>query len=196
MPPYIKREAQEKDKKNYQTVFARKQGAVAAPTAGLHFTEELLVKLEEKDAEMVYLTLHIGLGTFRPIKTDDFREHKLEVEFFEISPETAGKINLAKKQKRRVIACGTTSVRSLETACQNSPNNLMQPQKGWTNKFIYPPYEFKIVDALITNFHLPKSSLLLLVSAFAGRELILKAYKEAIEKKYRFYSYGDAMLIL
>jgi S-adenosylmethionine:tRNA ribosyltransferase-isomerase len=193
LPPYIKREAKEEDKKSYQTVFAQKEGAVAAPTAGLHFTKELLKKIKNKGAEIVYLTLHIGLGTFRPIKVDDFKEHKLEEEFFEISPETAERINRAKMEKRRVIACGTTSVRSLETA---SENNFMQAQTGWTNKFIYPPYEFKIVEALITNFHLPKSSLLLLVSAFAGKDLILKAYQEAIEREYRFYSYGDAMLIL
>jgi S-adenosylmethionine:tRNA ribosyltransferase-isomerase len=196
LPPYIKRESKEEDKRNYQTVFAQKEGAVAAPTAGLHFTKELLERIKNKSAEIVYLTLHVGLGTFRPIKVDDFKEHKVEEEFFEISPETAKRINQAKKEKRRVIACGTTSVRSLETASENSKNDFVQPQKGWTNQFIYPPYEFKIVDGLITNFHLPQSSLLLLVSAFAGRELILKAYQEAVARRYRFYSYGDAMLIL
>ena len=191
LPPYIKQPSQ-LSYKNYQTIFAKKAGSVAAPTASLHFTEELILKIKEKGVEMLYLTLHIGLGTFLSLKTETIKNHKLHPEFFEINEETAKKINEAKRNKKRVIAVGTTVVRALEYC---SHNNLVAPRKGMTELFIYPGYKFQIVDALITNFHLPKSSLLMLVCAFASKDLIFKAYREAIEKKYRFFSFGDAMFI-
>ncbi len=190
LPPYIEREDEEKDKNYYQTVFAKKEGAVASPTAGLHFTTELLEKLEKKGIKKAFCTLHVGLGTFRPIQVEDITQHKMHEEFYQIPEETLDLIKETKEKGKRVIAVGTTVVRTLETYARTKKT------EGFSNLFIYPPYEFKIVDALITNFHLPKSTLLLLVSAFAGKDFIFKAYKEAINNRYRFFSYGDAMLIL
>ena len=190
LPPYIEREDEEKDKDYYQTVFAKKEGAVASPTAGLHFTKELLEKLEKKGVKKAFCTLHVGLGTFRPIQTEDVTKHKMHEEFYQIPDETLKLIEETKQKGKRVVAVGTTVVRTLETYAQTGK------KEGFSDIFIYPPYEFKVVDALITNFHLPKSTLILLVSAFADREFILRAYKIAVEKKYRFFSYGDAMLIL
>jgi len=192
LPPYIKREADLKDRDRYQTVYARERGAVAAPTAGLHFTPELLEKIKEKGIEVIPITLHIGWGTFRPIRASNFEEHKMEEEYFEISEESFEKISSVKKNGGKVFAVGTSAVRALETVFENNNGS----HKGWTRKFIYPPYDFRIVDGMITNFHLPKSTLFLLVSAFAGKEVIFTAYLEAIKERYRFYSYGDAMLIL
>ncbi|HOK17416.1 MAG TPA: tRNA preQ1(34) S-adenosylmethionine ribosyltransferase-isomerase QueA [Candidatus Paceibacterota bacterium] len=191
LPPYIKQPTK-LSYKNYQAIFAKKYGSVAAPTASFHFTKQLISKIKEKGVEMVYLTLHIGLGTFLPLKTESIQNHKLHPEFFEINEKTAQKINEAKRNKKRVIAVGTTVTRSLEHCAYN---RLVVPQKGITELFIYPGYKFQIVDALITNFHLPKSTLLMLVCAFASKDLIFKAYQEAIEKKYRFFSFGDAMFI-
>ncbi|HIE59687.1 MAG TPA: tRNA preQ1(34) S-adenosylmethionine ribosyltransferase-isomerase QueA [Persephonella sp.] len=190
LPPYIEREDEEKDKNYYQTVFAKKEGAVASPTAGLHFTEELLKKLEKKGVNKAFCTLHVGLGTFRPIQTEDITKHKMHEEFYQIPDETLKLIEETKQKGKKVVAVGTTVVRTLETYAQTGK------KEGFSDIFIYPPYEFKMVDALITNFHLPKSTLILLVSAFANRDFILKAYKIAVEKQYRFFSYGDAMLIL
>jgi S-adenosylmethionine:tRNA ribosyltransferase-isomerase len=197
LPPYIRRPVEHFDEQRYQTVYARLPGAIAAPTAGLHFTERILSELGRKGVRIAKLVLHVGRGTFLPVRAGTVGEHRMEGEYFEVPQETASEVDLAKKEKRRVVAVGTTVVRALETVWgshdgkPDSANDL----KGWTEKFIYPGYEFRAVDALVTNFHLPKTTLLLLVSAFAGRELILKAYQEAIEQKYRFYSYGDAMLI-
>ncbi len=190
LPPYIEREDEEKDKELYQTVFAKKEGAVASPTAGLHFTENLLEKLEKKGVKKAFCTLHVGLGTFRPIQTEDITKHKMHEEFYQIPEKTIKMIQETKKRGKKVVAVGTTVVRTLETYA------LTEKKEGFSGIFIYPPYNFKIVDALITNFHLPKSTLILLVSAFAGREFILRAYSEAVKKRYRFFSYGDAMLIL
>jgi S-adenosylmethionine:tRNA ribosyltransferase-isomerase len=196
LPPYIKREVEVGDKNTYQTVYARETGAVAAPTAGLHFTEELLRRIEEKGAEKIAITLHVGWDSFRPVRVDDPKDHTLASEYFKIESCVAERINQIRKSGGRIVAVGTTTVRALETAADGAEEGQIKPQSGWTKKFIYPPYESKIVDSLITNFHLPRSTLLLLVSAFASRELILKAYQEAIMQRYRFYSYGDAMLIL
>jgi S-adenosylmethionine:tRNA ribosyltransferase-isomerase len=196
LPPYIKREAEPDDKHTYQTVYAKQTGAVAAPTAGLHFTEELLSRIEERGVEKIPITLHVGWDSFRPVRTDDPADHTLASEYFEIDAPSAERINQIKKSGQRIVAVGTTTVRALETAADDAKDGHIKPQSGWTKKFIYPPYEFKAVDAMITNFHLPRSTLLLLVSAFASRELILQAYQEAIRLKYRFYSYGDAMLII
>lgn len=190
LPPYIEREDEEKDKDYYQAVFAKKEGAVASPTAGLHFTEELLEKLEKKGVKKAFCTLHVGLGTFRPIQTEDITKHKMHEEFYQIPDETLKLIEETKQKGKKVVAVGTTVVRTLETYARTGK------KEGFSDIFIYPPYEFKIIDTLITNFHLPKSTLILLVSAFADRDFILKAYKIAVEKKYRFFSYGDAMLIL
>ena len=193
LPPYIKREPSTDDQIQYQCVYAKTEGAVAAPTAGLHFTQELLDELKKSGFGVVPLTLHVGPGTFQPVKVENVEEHKMHTEYFEISEATAHQINIAKQGERRIIAVGTTSVRSLEAVASD---NEIVPYKGYTDIFIHPGYQFKIVDALITNFHLPKSTLLMLVSAFAGRKLTSKAYQEAIAQKYRFYSFGDAMLIL
>jgi len=192
LPPYIKREPDLKDKNRYQTVYAKERGAVAAPTAGLHFTKNLLEKAKEKKIEVVPITLHIGWGTFKPVRSLNIEGHKMAEEFFKISEATAEKINSVKRRGGRVYAVGTSVVRTLETVAENKIKSC----RGWTKKFIYPPCNFKMVDSLITNFHLPKSTLFLLVCAFAGREFIFKAYQEAVNEKYRFYSYGDAMLIL
>lgn len=191
LPPYITHQL--KDKNRYQTVYAKYEGSAAAPTAGLHFTKDLLKKIEEKGVIIASVTLHVGLGTFRPVKVENVLEHHMHSEFYRIEPEEAEKINAAKKAGKRVIAVGTTSCRTLESA--STEDGILKAQSGWTDIFIYPGYHFKMVDALITNFHLPKSTLVMLVSALAGREHILAAYKEAVEKKYRFFSFGDAMFI-
>lgn len=203
LPPYIRREvgnSSAKDRARYQTVYAKESGSIAAPTAGLHFTEELLAGLCARKIEICHITLHVGLGTFAPVKTERVEEHTMHWERFHVDEITAQKINLAKAENRRVIAVGTTSVRVLETLA-NQNNGKIVAGTGRTNIFIYPPFQFRIVDALITNFHLPRSTLLMLVSAFVapgevrGREIILAAYAEAVRQQYRFFSYGDAMLI-
>ena len=194
LPPYINRDSEPKDKIRYQTVYADRRGAVAAPTAGLHFTKGLLDKVERRGVKMEKLTLHIGLGTFRPVQVEDLNRHQMDSEYFEVSPEAALAINTARKKRRKVIAVGTSTVRAIETVAVSGFQ--VSPKRGWTDKFIYPPYNFKMIDAMITNFHQPQSTLLMMVSAFAGRDLILKAYQEAKRNDYRFLSYGDAMLIL
>jgi len=194
LPPYIKRDATPTDRERYQTVYAEKRGAVAAPTAGLHFTDQILKKLEKKGVRVHTITLHIGLGTFKPVQVEDLNRHHMDSEYFEVSAETALAINEAKLKRRRIFAVGTSTVRALETV--NVSGFQISPKKGWTNKFIHPPYDFKIVDGLITNFHSPESTLLMLISAFADYDFIKQAYKEAKKKKYRFLSYGDSMLIV
>ncbi|GAB4297465.1 MAG: tRNA preQ1(34) S-adenosylmethionine ribosyltransferase-isomerase QueA [Ignavibacteriaceae bacterium] len=194
LPPYIKREAVPEDRDNYQTVYAKVDGAVAAPTAGLHFTTKLLNKIEKKGISIVPVVLHIGLGTFRPVEVEDLTKHKMDSEYYEIPLKTAEVINKAMHSKHNVFVVGTSTCRALETS--TTADGFVKPNKGWTDKFIYPPYEFKITDKLITNFHMPESTLLMLVSAFADVDLIMKAYKKALKDKYRFLSYGDAMLIL
>lgn len=191
LPPYITHSLE--DKERYQTVYSKHNGSSAAPTAGLHFTPELMKEIEEKGVKIAYVTLHVGLGTFRPVKVDNILEHNMHSEYFWIDEDQAELINRAKLSGKKVIAVGTTSSRTLESAA--TEEGLVLPTKGWTNIFIYPGYTFKVVDALITNFHLSESTLIMLVSALAGRELILKAYQEAVEQKYRFFSFGDAMLI-
>lgn len=192
LPPYI--HAQLSDPERYQTVYAREWGSAAAPTAGLHFTPELLERLKAQGVEIHKITLHVGLGTFRPVEVEDPTQHKMHSEFYSVSPEAAEGINAVRRRGGRLVTVGTTSVRTLETASQS--DGTVVPGSGWTDIFIYPGYRFKVVDSLITNFHLPKSTLLMLVSALAGRELIMKAYREAVEMRYRFFSFGDAMLIL
>ncbi len=191
LPPYIKTKLVEQNR--YQTIYAKHIGSVAAPTAGLHFTEELLTELIEKGLKIVYITLHVGLGTFRPIKTADIKNHKMHSEFYHMNQETADILNIAKKKNQKIVAIGTTSVRTLETIYNKY--NSFKECTGHTDIFIYPGYEFKAIDKLITNFHLPKSTLLLLVSAFASKEYIFKAYNNAISQEYRFFSFGDAMFI-
>ena len=198
LPPYIERKLQSEDIKNldferYQTVYAKDEGSVAAPTAGLHFTKDILNKLQSKGVEIVYVTLNVGMGTFRPVKCDKIEDHIMHSETFEISQEASDKINQAIKENKRIIAVGTTSVRTLETAFQKY--GCIKPCSDSSKLFIYPPYEFKVVNELVTNFHLPKSTLLMLVSALAGKEFIFKAYNEAISERYRFFSYGDCMFI-
>lgn len=196
LPPYIKRDEQdvgETDRETYQTVYASKEGAVAAPTAGLHFTEELMDALEQKGIEFAAVTLHVGYGTFVPVRVDDIRDHQIHSEYFSVSGHTAEQINAARRQGRRIVAVGTTSVRTLEFLADET--GRVNPGAGSCDLFIYPGYTFKCVDVMITNFHLPESTLLMLISAFYDRENILAAYQEAIKKKYRFFSYGDAMLI-
>lgn len=196
LPPYIKRGpgSQAADRDRYQTVYARRLGAVAAPTAGLHFTTELLTTLQRQGIEIVFVTLHVGAGTFQPIRVKQVETHQMEEEEYEIGEVAAARINLAKAAGRKIIAVGTTTTRALESAC--SPDGSVHAGCRRTGLFIYPGYRFGVVDGLITNFHLPRSTLLLLVSTFAGRDLILKAYTEAVARRYRFYSYGDAMLIV
>ncbi len=198
LPPYIERKMQSDEIKKldferYQTVYAKDEGSVAAPTAGLHFTQEILKKLKNKGVEIAYVTLNVGLGTFRPVKCENILEHKMHSETFEISQETADIINKAKAAGKKIIAVGTTTVRTLETAYQKYGE--IKACHDESRLFIYPPYEFKVIDNLITNFHLPKSTLLMLVSALAGKDLIFKAYEDAIKNKYRFFSYGDCMYI-
>lgn len=191
LPPYIKAELQ--DQERYQTVYSRVNGSAAAPTAGLHFTQELLRQIEGIGVKLCYITLHVGLGTFRPVKAEDIQDHEMHSEFCMISQETADVINETKRNGGRVICVGTTSCRTVESFA--SEDGTMAQCSGWTNIFIYPGYRFKVLDALITNFHLPQSTLIMLVSALAGREHVLAAYSEAVEKRYRFFSFGDAMLI-
>jgi len=198
LPPYVKRAPEEKDKRTYQTVFAKVKGGVAAPTAGFHFTEELLQRIKAVGVEILPMVLHPSVGTFRPVTVSDPRKHKMEPEYYQVSAACLRKIVETRKGGGRVIAVGTTVVRVLETISEKgdiSEDENLRELSGWTDKFIYPPYDFKLTDALLTNFHLPKSTLLFLVSAFATRKTIFSAYREAIERKYRFYSYGDAMLI-
>lgn len=191
LPPYITHKLE--DKNRYQTVYAKYDGSAAAPTAGLHFTKELLEELKKKGIKIVEVTLHVGLGTFRPVKTNNILEHHMHSEYYSLSKENADIINEAKEKHKRIIAVGTTSTRTLETI--GDENGKVREASGWTDIFIYPGYSFKVVDALITNFHLPESTLLMLVSALADREMILNAYNEAIKNQYRFFSFGDAMLI-
>ena len=194
LPKYIKREVEAQDEERYQTIFAKVEGAVAAPTAGLHFSRELLKRLEIKGIHFAEVTLHVGLGTFRSVEVEDLTKHKMDSEQVIISEKTAEIVNNAKRNKRRVCAIGTTSMRAIETSV--STDGYLNSYNGWTNKFIFPPYEFNIADSLVTNFHTPLSTLLMMISAFCGHELMTKAYKEAIKEKYRFYSYGDAMFII
>ena len=194
LPPYIDREADKNDKKRYQTVYATSKGAVAAPTAGLHFTDGLIGKLKSKGVKIETVTLHIGLGTFRPVQVEDLNRHQMDSEYFEVSTDTSMAINQARKRHRKITAVGTSTVRALETIAISGFQ--VTPKRGWTDKFIYPPYDYKMVDRVITNFHSPQSTLLMMVSAFAGRKLIKKAYLEAKKNDYRFLSYGDAMIII
>lgn len=191
LPPYIHEKLE--DKTMYNTVYAKEEGSAAAPTAGLHFTKELLKKIEEKGINICYVTLHVGLGTFRPVKVDDIKKHHMHSEYYNMSKEVAKKLNETKKNNKKIIAVGTTSTRVLETVMKN--HNQFEESAGWTDIFIYPGYVYKAIDSLITNFHLPKSTLVMLVSALAGRENILNAYNKAVEDKYRFFSFGDAMFI-
>lgn len=191
LPPYITHQLE--DKNRYQTVYAKHTGSAAAPTAGLHFTPELLKEIEEKGIDIARVTLHVGLGTFRPVKVDNILEHHMHSEFYQIEEEAAEKINRAKESGHRVICVGTTSCRTIESAADK--NGKLHATNGWTEIFIYPGYEFKVLDCLITNFHLPESTLVMLVSALAGREQVLSAYEEAVKEKYRFFSFGDAMFI-
>lgn len=191
LPPYIHEKLD--DKERYQTVYSKETGSAAAPTAGLHFTEELLKKIEDKGVNIAYITLHVGLGTFRPVKVETIDKHVMHSEFYQLSKETADIINNTKKNGKRVISVGTTSTRTLETIADE--NGVVRECSGWTNIFIYPGYKFKVVDNLITNFHLPESTLIMLVSALAGKEHVLNAYNEAVKEKYRFFSFGDAMFI-
>jgi len=191
LPPYIKEKLE--DKERYQTVYSKVEGSSAAPTAGLHFTEELLERIKEKGINIAFLTLHVGLGTFRPVKVENIEEHKMHAEFYNLDEENAKIINETKKNGKRVIAVGTTSCRTLETI--SDEDGFVKASSGWTDIFIYPGYRFKILDGLITNFHLPESTLIMLVSAFAGKENIMKAYNTAVKERYRFFSFGDAMFI-
>ncbi len=192
LPPYIKEQLP--DQERYQTVYAREEGSAAAPTAGLHFTKELLEEIEQSGVEIAYLTLHVGLGTFRPVSVENVEEHEMHAEFYQLSHETAEQLQRVKQKGGRIISVGTTSTRTLETIMRD--HESFKEASGWTNIFIYPPYQLKAVDGLITNFHLPQSTLIMLVSALAGRDFILEAYHKAVEEKYRFFSFGDAMLIL
>jgi S-adenosylmethionine:tRNA ribosyltransferase-isomerase len=194
LPPYINRDADAMDKKRYQTVYATDRGAVAAPTAGLHFTNGLLKRVKDKGVKIETVTLHIGLGTFRPVQVEDLNRHQMDSEYFEVSPKTSMAINQARKRHRKIIAVGTSTVRALETIAISGFQ--VTPKRGWTDKFIYPPYEYKMVDKMVTNFHTPQSTLLMMVSAFTDRKLIKKAYLEAKKNEYRFLSYGDAMIII
>lgn len=192
LPPYIHEKLA--DRERYQTVYAKENGSAAAPTAGLHFTKELLEKIDEKGVKLVYLTLHVGLGTFRPVSVDNIEQHEMHSEFYSLNNEAAQILNHVKENGKRIVAVGTTSIRTLETI-GNKFDGKLQADSGWTNIFIKPGYTFKIVDAFSTNFHLPKSTLVMLVSAFAGREFVLEAYKHAVNEQYRFFSFGDAMFI-
>ena len=194
LPKYIKREVEASDEERYQTIFASVEGAVAAPTAGLHFSRELLKRLELKGVNFAEVTLHIGLGTFRPVEVEDLTKHKMDSEQMIISQKTADIVNQGIKNKKRICAIGTTSMRAIETSV--STEGLLKPFDGWTNKFIFPPYDFSIANCMITNFHTPLSTLLMMISAFCGHELMMEAYETAVKENYKFYSYGDAMLIL
>lgn len=192
LPPYITHKL--KDKSRYQTVYAKHEGSAAAPTAGLHFTEELLSEIREMGVSIAHVTLHVGLGTFRPVKVENVTEHHMHSEFYVVEEEQAALVNETRKKGGRIIAVGTTSCRTLESAA--AENGVLRAGSGWTDIFIYPGYRFKILDGLITNFHLPESTLIMLVSAFAGKEHVMKAYQEAVKEKYRFFSFGDATLII
>jgi S-adenosylmethionine:tRNA ribosyltransferase-isomerase len=194
LPKYLNRGVEAIDNERYQTIYAKKLGAVAAPTAGLHFSRNLMKRLEIKGIDFAELTLHIGLGTFRNIEVEDLSKHKMDAEYFQVTQQAVDVVNKAKTSGKRVCAVGTTSMRSIETCV--SATDLLKAAEGWTNLFIYPPFEFSIADSMITNFHLPKSSLMIMVCAFGGQELIMDAYQEAMKEKYRFFSYGDAMLII
>jgi len=194
LPPYIKRPDEPIDRIRYQTVFAERDGSIAAPTAGLHFTEGILRSIKEKGVKTIPVTLHVGPGTFRPVKAEEVRDHSMDPEWTEISEEVSEEIERTKRARRRVISVGTTTTRALESF--SCPGGRVRPGEGLSSLFIYPPYRFQVIDGIVTNFHLPKSTLLMLVSAFAEKGLLMKTYQEAIDKKYRFYSYGDAMLIL
>ena len=194
LPKYIKREVEETDEERYQTIYAKTEGAVAAPTAGLHFSKHLLKRLEIKGIDFAELTLHVGLGTFIPVEVEDLSKHKMDSEELFINDKAVEIVNSAKKNKRKVCAIGTTAMRGLESSV--SSDLKLNPYEGWTNKFIFPPYDFSIANCMVTNFHTPKSTLLMMISAFAGHDFVMKAYKEAIKEGYKFYSYGDAMLIL
>ena len=194
LPKYIKRKPDEEDKERYQTVYAKYRGAVAAPTAGLHFSRELIKRCEIKGIRFAEVTLHTGLGTFRPIEVEDLSKHKMDAEYFRIDEDACNIVNKAKETSRRVCSIGTTTMRALESSF--TATHQLKPAEGWTNNFIHPPYNFNIADSLVTNFHLPKTSLLIMACAFAGYDLMMEAYKKAIKDKYHFFSYGDAMLIL
>ena len=195
LPPYIKRSDTASDRERYQTIYARERGSIAAPTAGLHFTPPIFDELDRRGIERATVTLHVGYGTFQPVRADRVEEHSVEAEYYEVTADTAAALTRAKRSGRRVIAVGTTTTRTLESLTVTSSGEVL-PGSGQTSLFIFPGFDFKIVSGLVTNFHLPKSSLLMLVSAFAGRELVLNAYREAVANRYRFYSYGDAMLIV
>ena len=194
LPKYIKRNEEEFDKERYQTIYAKHEGAVAAPTAGLHFSKHLLKRLQIKGIDLAEITLHVGLGTFSPVEVEDLSKHKMDSEELFIDTEASNCVNNALKNKNKICAVGTTVMRGLESSV--SSMGTLNPYKGWTHKFIFPPYKFSIADSLITNFHMPKSTLLMMVSAFCGHDFMMEAYSEAVKKKYRFYSYGDAMLII
>lgn len=194
LPKYITREVEELDNERYQTVYAKEVGAVAAPTAGLHFSKELMKKLEIKGCNFAELTLHVGLGTFRNIEVEDLSKHKMDAEYYRINEEAANIVNTAKDANKKICAVGTTSMRSIESSV--SATKHLKASEGWTNKFIYPPYDFSIANSMITNMHLPKTSLIIMVAAFAGYDLTMEAYAEAVKEEYRFFSYGDAMLII
>ena len=194
LPKYIKRDVEPQDEDRYQTIYAKEEGAVAAPTAGLHFSRQLLKRLELKGVNFAEVTLHVGLGTFRPVEVEDLTKHKMDSEQIKITQECANIVNNAKDNKKKIFAVGTTSMRTIESSV--STDGRLKPFEGWTNKFIFPPYDFSIADALITNLHTPLSTLLMMIAAFGGYDLMMEAYREAIKEKYKFYSYGDAMLIL
>jgi S-adenosylmethionine:tRNA ribosyltransferase-isomerase len=194
LPKYIKRAVEASDEERYQTIFAKEEGAVAAPTAGLHFSRELMKRLELKGIQFAEVTLHVGLGTFRAVEVEDLTKHKMDSEQVIVSAKCAKTVNDAKKNKKRICAVGTTSMRAVETSV--STDGMLKPYDGWTNKFIFPPYEFSIANCMITNFHTPLSTLLMMISAFCGHDLMMEAYKQAVDNKYHFYSYGDAMLIV
>ncbi|MGH2643715.1 MAG: tRNA preQ1(34) S-adenosylmethionine ribosyltransferase-isomerase QueA, partial [Chitinophagaceae bacterium] len=194
LPKYIKRKPDEEDKERYQTVYAKHEGAVAAPTAGLHFSKELIKRLEIKGIRFAEVTLHTGLGTFRPIEVEDLSKHKMDAEYYHIDEHAVQIVNKAREENRKICAIGTTTMRAIESSVTSG--NMLREGEGWTNLFIHPPYNFRIANALVTNFHLPKTSLLIMVCAFAGYDLIMNVYQEAIKEKYHFFSYGDAMLIL
>jgi S-adenosylmethionine:tRNA ribosyltransferase-isomerase len=195
LPPYISRADRPADQERYQTVYARERGSVAAPTAGLHFTPEILSRLREREIQIAELTLHVGLGTFQPIRVQTVEEHRIHQEAYSISPETAEAVNRARAERRRIVAVGTTTVRTLEYAARQSADGRIKPGSGEADLFIYPGFRFQVVDAMLTNFHLPVSTLLMLVCAFAGREPVLDAYRHAVRQGYRFYSYGDCMFV-
>jgi S-adenosylmethionine:tRNA ribosyltransferase-isomerase len=197
LPPYIKRQPNQLDRERYQTIYAKEEGSIAAPTAGLHFTQELLKLISDKSVKVVYLTLHVGLATFEPVRVEDITQHKMEPEYFQLPKRTASILNQTKGEGKRVFAVGTTTARVLETKTRFENGEWwVEDGSGWANLFIYPPYQFRFVDCLLTNFHLPRTSLIMLVSAFCDRDFLIQAYQEAIKERYRFYSYGDAMLII